>query len=109
MKKILVGFTTKTSAVLPRFFCRNFRHCAVVVDGVFIQVATNGIRAFKVGKREIGKLERSGWVFVECKKNNDTWSGIHFLTCVGFAKRVLAIRNPFVWTPDQLFRIITHD
>ena len=31
------------------------------------------------------------------------------LTCVSFAKRALNIRNPFIWTPDQLFRFIVQN
>ncbi|MDR1071562.1 MAG: hypothetical protein LBL21_02900 [Rickettsiales bacterium] len=134
-RKILVGFATKTSAFLPSFFCALFRHCAVVIDGTLVQVGPDGIRLFRVRAREIGKLEAAGWVFVDsgfairnsrfvrARRTTNPESRIAnpdyrrllstidfglwtFLTCVGFAKRALGIRAPFVWTPDQLFRLI---
>jgi hypothetical protein len=135
-RKILVGFATKTSAVLPRFFCALFRHCAVVIDGTLIQIGPDGVRLFRVRAREIGKLEAAGWVFLRVRGQglgtgvigrNVSLSANHesrvaarepltpvpnpcpsFLTCVGFAKRALGIRAPFVWTPDQLFRMIVN-
>jgi hypothetical protein len=65
--KIMVGFTTKTSVAWPRFFCQLFRHCTVVADGVLIQIATDGVRAFRAGPREIRKLESAGWVFLDSR------------------------------------------
>ncbi|MDR3208385.1 MAG: hypothetical protein LBT45_00890 [Rickettsiales bacterium] len=119
-KKILVGFATKTSAVLPSFFCALFRHCAIVADGMLIQIGTDKIRLFRVRAREIRKLENAGWVFVKVNSPKSIKNGrtsesrlsaidfglLTFLTCVGFAKRALGIRAPFVWTPDQLFRML---
>ena len=104
-KKIFIGFTTKTSAILPRFFCMLFRHCVIITDGVLIQVGYDGVRAFRVGSREIKKLERAGWVFLELRVESGElkYNAFQFLTCVGFAKRALGIQNPFIWTPDQLF------
>ena len=69
-KKILIGFATKTSAILPKFFCPLFRHCVVVAGGVLIQLGTDGVRTFRVGPREIKKLEDAGWVFLELKIEN---------------------------------------
>jgi len=60
-KKILIGFATKTSAILPKFFCPLFRHCVIVAGGV---------RTFLVWPREIKKLEDAGWVFLELKIEN---------------------------------------
>jgi hypothetical protein len=109
-KKIIIGFTHKTSAILPKFFCPVFRHCAVVIDGTFVQIGTDGIRMFRVRAREIKKLENAGWIFVELAISNEKleMQKNHFslLTCVGFAKRALGIRAPFVWTPDQLFAFL---
>ena len=109
--KIFVGFSTKSSAVLPNFFCPLFRHCAIVIDNVFIQIAIDGIRCFHCGNKEIKKLEKAGWVFVEqniSKTISPTAFRMpNFLTCVGFVKRALAIHDSFIWTPDQLFRKIS--
>ena len=105
---VLVGFTTSGPAGLPGFFCAGFKHVAVVIDRMFVQIGTDGIRMFKCGPREIRKLEAAGWTFIEV---NGAAGGTglfipQFLTCVGFAKRALGIHAPFVWTPDQLFRYL---
>ena len=110
-RKIFVGFACGTSAWLPKFFCPLFRHCAVVMDGFFIQIGTDGARLFRAGPREIKKLENAGWVFVECETaaapNNPAALRMpQFLTCVGFAKRALGIRKALIWTPDQLYRLV---
>jgi hypothetical protein len=112
-RKILIGFTTRTSAIWPKFFCPLFRHCAVVVDGALIQIGVDCVRVFKVDRRAIKRLEAAGWVFVELRIKNEelrmgvcSGFGLQLLTCVGFAKRAIGIRAPFVFTPDQLYRHI---
>lgn len=109
--KLLIGFTTKTSAKWPKFFCPLFKHCVVIDDGILIQVGTDRIKTFRVGKKEIKKLEENGWVFVRIQsighKVQNTKYGFQLLTCVGFAKRVIGIRSPFILTPDQLYRQLT--
>ena len=110
-RKIFIGFTTKTSAVWPKFFCPLFRHVVIVTDGVLIQVGLDGVRAFRVRAREIQRLERAGWVFLELRVQSSEFRVSRFglLTCVGFAKRAAGIRNPLIWTPDQLFRAIARN
>ena len=110
-RKIIVGFTTNTSAAWPRFFCNLFCHCVVVIDGMLVQIGTDGIRLFRCGAREIEKLESSGWVFLECAMGygRPRINPCQFLTCVGFAKRAIGIRSPFIWTPDQLFRFLSRN
>jgi len=96
-----------------------FRHCVVVIDGHLIQIATDGVKVFRLGAREIRRLERAGWIFIECgmlkleseisaygKIQLSSFNIPQFLTCVGFAKRAVGIRAPFVLTPDQLFRFL---
>lgn len=101
----------KTSAVMPQFFCAIFRHCAVVIDETLIQIGTDGVRLFKCGPRQIAMLESAGWVFLQCAIDNEQLTIGHgrlqILTCVGFAKRAIGIRAPFIWTPDQLFRFLS--
>ena len=114
---MLIGFTHKTSKILPRLFCRRFRHCAVVIRNkekgirnkyVMYQAGKGPIELIHLNKRDLKILEQHGWIFVEIKRNLIPFSLFLFpyLTCVGFAKRALGIRNPFIWTPDQLYRKI---
>jgi hypothetical protein len=116
-KKILVGFTAETSAIWPKFFCPLFRHSVVLIDGALIQVGIDRVRAFPAGRREIAKLEKAGWIFIEASVGNRRPAAragflpanFQFLTCVGFAKRALGIHAPFVWTPDQLFMFMARN
>ena len=104
-----MGFTTSGPTRLSGFFCAGFKHVAVVVDGIFVQIGADGIRMFQCGPREIKRLETAGWTFVGVLGGRASGAGFfipQFLTCVGFAKRALGIHAPFVWTPDQLFRYL---
>jgi len=118
---MIIGFTHKTGKILPRILCRNFRHCAVVLNEkrkmknekcfIFMNKTKNGIHIMKLSKRDLKILEKNGWVFIKTnlKSNNFSFFTFHFsfITCVGFAKRALGIRRPFILTPDQLYKYLT--
>ncbi|MBN1324903.1 MAG: hypothetical protein JW974_01670 [Alphaproteobacteria bacterium] len=107
---MIIGFSKKTSKTLSKIFCRNFRHCVVIFqnkknDNILIQVASDGIRLINIKPSGIEKLISAGWEFIEINKINKTiFKTPTLLTCVGFAKHALGINNPFMWTPDQLYR-----
>lgn len=115
---MLIGFTQKTSLTIPRLFCRNFKHCVVLFPTdndagyTLVQVASDGIRLVPVGPKELQTLRAHGWVFVDVSADYLSHtsgrhrSGITLLTCVGFAKRALGIRQRLIWTPDQLYRYL---
>jgi len=88
---------------------------------ILIQIGIDGVRIVHIGPREIKTMKQNGWVFVNvganiiCPKYNRGFAATGqiifaptILTCVGFAKRCLGIRNPFIWTPDGLYRKIRH-
>lgn len=113
---MLIGFTHKTSKILPKIFCKKFKHCAVIFDldkeYIFVQIGKDGIRIIQIGNKEIKLLESSGWFFIKIKQEpitRNTNLKIHLpnmLTCVGFAKKSLCIYKPFIWTPDQLYNYL---
>lgn len=115
---MMIGFTSKTSLRIPGLFCRNFKHCVVLfpVDKkgcyTLVQIATNGVRLVPVGPKELQTLRNHGWVFVDIDTDvtnagrEHCRCGITLLTCVGFAKRALRIKNRLIWTPDQLYRYL---
>lgn len=121
---MLIGFSQKTSKTLARIFCRHFRHCIVLFPAdtvmgmtargtyILIQIGTDGVRLIQVGTPEIRKLKSAGWTFLAIPSDTHVpqlkhhWARPGLLTCVGFAKRALGIKNPFIWTPDQLYRYL---
>ncbi|MCL2538411.1 MAG: hypothetical protein FWF34_01145 [Alphaproteobacteria bacterium] len=114
-KNIIIAFTRNTNKKSAQIFCRNFRHCCVLLPSskkyILVQIGIDGVRLIPVGAREMNAMKKNGWVFVGA--NNylpqsmaKKLSPLQLLTCVGFAKRALGIRNPFILTPDQLYKKI---
>lgn len=108
---IIIAFSTRTRKGSARLFCRKFKHCCVIFNtdrGHFlVQVAADGVRLFPLAARGFRLLEQDGWVCVRTGIRPTRQFGPQFLSCVGFAKRVIGLRDPFVWTPDQLYRRIS--
>jgi hypothetical protein len=114
---MLIGFTRKTSKILPRIFCRRFRHCAVLLWSrrrkkyIMLQPECGRIKTIPLSARDLLILKANGWIFVKHKAKGSKHRRNHIptsssmpraLTCVSFAKLMLGIRAPLVWTPDQL-------
>ena len=69
------------------------------------QVSHNQINKIYLKKRDLKILANHGWLFLKTKKNERVFSlRVRPITCVSFAKNVLGIKNPFILTPDQLFK-----
>ncbi|MDR0449574.1 MAG: hypothetical protein LBG89_03925 [Rickettsiales bacterium] len=107
----LIGFTENTGRRVARLVCRRFRHCAVVDLGsmVLANIGVDGVRLVRVDAAALGRLRAAGWVFVAAKAGGKGGRGraqFNVLNCVGFAKRVLGIRNPLILTPLQLYRYL---
>jgi hypothetical protein len=114
---IIIAFAPKTTKLLPRLLCRKYRHCCVIFPvaaqrRTLVQIGADGVRLFPVNARALRRMEQAGWVMARVEKPKGRAPGLHapglpsFLTCVGFAKKAAGIRNPMVWTPGQLYRII---
>jgi hypothetical protein len=108
MKKYLIGFTPKTSRIIPRILCRKFRHCCVIdiENMILIQIGADRVRFIKINMNIIQKLMRNNWVFVYCRDKQNKNTQFNFLNCVGFAKRVIGIKNPFILTPYALYKYL---
>ncbi len=108
---ILVGFTHHTSKIIPRIFCRRFRHCAVVVPAIggakpwimhqFIR--RECVAKIELNTRDMNLLRAHGWVFVYVDTPAYVGTGA---TCVQYAKSVCNIHRPCVQRPDALWRIL---
>ena len=110
---IIVGFTHKTSKILPRIFCRRFRHCAPVVieqQGkmtLYQFVSHNNIVQIPITMRDLRLLRAHGWIFV-CIPNVTHRISKHptMRTCVELTCQTIGIHRPYPITPYGLYKKI---
>lgn len=109
---VIIGFTKKSSKILPNIFCKNFRHCAVIVRRragfILYQFVSHGrVEKISLGARDMKMLRQYGWCFVyvpcDLPRNfpRKNW------TCVNMAKDAIKMRAPFIQTPDALYRALS--
>ena len=108
---IIIAFAPKSSKILPNIFCKNFKHCAVLVpksnDFLLYQFIARGhIDTIKIKLRDIRILCAHGWRFVYMPIDLPHGFPFKTWTCVGLAKRAIKMWAPFVQTPDGLYRRI---
>ncbi len=108
---IIIGFTNKTSKILPRIFCRKFRHVAIILpdgDGfIMYQFVRRGqIAQIPLKKRDIKILIQHGWEFVLMEQHavSKDFTCLHAFTCVQMAKKAIGMRNIWIQTPYALYR-----
>lgn len=108
---IIVGFTHKTSKIMPRIFCRRFRHCAPIVirpggEMHMYQFVRRGhIAQIQIRMRDIHILRAHGWLFICIPHCNAQKFNIrHAHTCVALTCDVIGIDKWRPLTPDALFR-----
>jgi len=107
---IIIGFTHKTSKVLPRIFCRRFRHVAIIVPDkknmvMFQFVRCGNIVKIRLNMRDIKLLGRHGWRFVWVTGTPPhDFEKMRALTCVQMAKNAIDLRDFYIQTPDALYK-----
>jgi hypothetical protein len=84
---------------------------------LFIHKVKTGVHIMEISSRDLKILEKNGWVFVETQYNANHLNSdpglrrgdgtLNSVSCVVMARRALGIRNPFIFTPDQLYRYLT--
>ncbi len=75
------------------------------------QVGKGSIKQIPLSARDLKILEQHGWVFIDYTTLSPYCLGpalSRHYTCVGFAKHILEIRDPFIITPDQLYKKLAH-
>lgn len=109
---IIIAFSRKTSKLIPRIFCKKYRHVApIVVDGdemIMLQfVCTKNIAPIKLRMRDIKILAQHGWdfIYVPCALPHD-FSLRKVRTCVELTKRALDIHDRKILTPFALYKKI---
>lgn len=107
---IIIGFTGKTSKILPQIFCHKFRHVAVIVPVENILIMYQFVHRKKIVKiqlkmRDLKILLKHGWTFIYLPgkiphgfENIDVW------TCVQLAKQAIGIHAAYIQTPYILYR-----
>ena len=107
---IIIGFSDKTSKILPRIFCRRFRHVAVIVPNVGGLILYQFVRRGNIVKiplqmRDIKILRVHGWRFfyLPCALPHD-FDNVRAFTCVQMAKVAIRLRAICVQTPDALYK-----
>jgi len=113
-KMIIIGFSTKTSKILPRIFCRHFRHCVVITQNprergglqLYQFVHRGRISRIDMKCRDLKLLRAHGWRFLIIPGDAYTGrtGGGRAMTCVDYTKRTIGMRAPLVQTPDALYR-----
>lgn len=113
---IIIGFSRKTSKILPRFFCKFFVHVAPILvceAGLemwqFIRI--NKLEKIPLKWRDLDILSRYGWVFViwdnDCAVNYINRRCV--ISCVQLTKNILGLKNWRIQTPDALYRVLSRE
>ena len=107
---LIIAFAPKTSKIIPRIFCRHFRHCAVITKNekefiLYQFVCRHNIQKISLKMRDIKILAGHGWRFIYLPHDiNYRFEPMRAWTCVGMAKNAIGINAPTILTPNQLFR-----
>ena len=108
---IIIAFSRQTSKILPRIFCRRFRHCAPIlrIGKKLIMYQFTGIHnitKIELQNRDISILRAHGWRFVYLPYDIQNDFSEHAYSCVDLSKRALGIHNRFIQTPNALYKYI---
>lgn len=107
---IIIGFSTKTSKILPRILCKHFKHCAPIIKVgenflMYQFIKHNDIKTIPMTAQGLGLLKRAGWQFVKInKKPLKNLKRYKAITCVCFTKKFIGMHELFIQTPDALYR-----
>ncbi len=109
---VIIAFSNKTSKILPRIFCRRFRHCAPIVcveRKLIMYQFTNihNITPIELNNRDIRILRAHGWRFIYVPIDvPDDFNPQYAYSCVDLSKHALGIKNKFTQTPYRLYKNI---
>ncbi len=107
---IIIAFAPKSSKVLPNIFCKNFKHCAVLVprghNFTMYQFSSHkNVAKIDIRLRDLRLLCAHGWCFVYVPGDVRTTFNPHRAwTCVDMSKRAIGMHAPFIWSPDALYK-----
>lgn len=109
---MIIGFSEKTKKILPKIFCKKFRHCAAVKKisankFVFIHKVKYGTQSLVLSSGDLKILENNGWEFIKYKVKKDVYKiNNERGTCVSLVKNQIGLNKPFIITPYQLYKYL---
>ena len=109
---IIIAFSKNTSRIIPKIFCKKYRHVAPIIvkknELVMLQfVRKKNITPIKLKMRDIKILAAHGWdfVYVPCALPLDfNLCQVH--SCVELAKRAITMHDKKIITPFGLYKKI---
>jgi hypothetical protein len=111
---IIIAFSRKTSKLLPRLICRDFKHVAPILikNGSLCMwqfIRKNNVEKVSLTIRDLRLLQGYGWCFIVLWGiDADDVIFKNCYTCVQMAKRVLRIKNLWIQTPDTLYKMLNN-
>ena len=106
---IIIAFSSKTSKILPRIFCRRLRHCAPILRVgnklvMYQFTSMHHISTIELHNRDIAILRAHGWRFIYVPTDvPHDFNPMSAYSCVDLSKRALGIQNLFIQTPYKLY------
>ena len=107
---IIIAFSNKTSKILPRIFCGELKHVAPIVvqkDKIILYqfVKPGTIVPLPILARDINILMSYGWRFIWLSDVMAQPIKVNKIyTCVQLAKHIIAMKNPWIQTPNALYK-----
>lgn len=107
---VIIGFSDKTSKLIPRIICRHFKHCVIITKRTKTMslhqfVHRNHVVRIAISERGIAQLESHGWVFVFMHRTPQKFNR-HAWTCVNYVKQSVGIKKFWIQTPDALYKYL---
>lgn len=112
---IIVGFTRKTSKILPRIFCHGFRHCAPIIINaqghmILHQFVRRGyVSQIPITVRGLQRLRANGWRFIILSGAPQHEFNMYINsapTCVALTRHAIGIHGLRPITPYGLYKQI---
>lgn len=112
---MIIAFSPNTSQIIPRIFCRKFRHCAPITEpirGRFVMyqfVRRGHIAQIYLTRRAIKILGAHGWCFISMPvaPPRDLMPRARACrSCVAFCKLAIGIHSARIFTPFGLYRLL---
>jgi len=91
-----------------RFLHTKIRHCFIIEPslGKYIVYEKDADKMMVYNVEHINDIIGPTDITVSYMKEIQTQPLLMLNTCVGYTKQFLGIRNPFIWTPYQLYKHI---
>jgi len=108
---LYIGFSNYSNKFYAKIFCKKYKHCAPILvnqnNAIIYQfVHINKIVKIKITKNDLKILKRHGWIFFKYPTQTQEKHSPLCLTCVQFTKRVCAIKNIKIQTPQALLNYL---